>query len=330
VARAPWDHPAVRGRDIASVLAAEGVSNFGSMLSRLAIAWIATLALGATPASMALLLVADVAAGAAGALLLGPSIERAPKRLAMLWADALRALVLAAVALGAWSSRLTLPWLIAAAAAGGLLNVAFDLPARNAQLSMIGSVSETAAFALGDWLYQALGAVLALAGDALSYLGSALLLRGVREVPGVVSASEGAAASPWRAWWQEQSEGWAVLHAHARLRALAVVEALLGLGASLAATSYMVYVARDLALPTGLAVARRPVSSRAAAARVRGEALLRQRLRTAGYPRGSFCRVVHQGMSPVAILARQLTHHPQVGWRAAPFRRAARCRPFAD
>jgi hypothetical protein len=154
-----------------------------------------------------------------------------------------------------------------AAAAGGLLNVAFDLarsawiaqrvaagdlPARNAQLSMIGSVSETAAFALVGWLYQALGAVLALAGDALSYLGSALLPRGVREVPAVVSASEGAAASPWRAWWQEQREGWAALHAHARLRALAVVEALLGLDASLAATSYMVYVARDLALPTGV------------------------------------------------------------------------------
>ena len=49
-------------RDIARVIAAEGVSNFGSMLSRLAIPWVATLLLDATPAAMALLLVADVVA----------------------------------------------------------------------------------------------------------------------------------------------------------------------------------------------------------------------------------------------------------------------------
>lgn len=47
------------------VLAAETISNFGSMLSRLAIPWLATLALEVEPWQMGLLLVADVAAGAA-------------------------------------------------------------------------------------------------------------------------------------------------------------------------------------------------------------------------------------------------------------------------
>ena len=94
--------------DLRRVIAAEGVSNFGSMLSRLAIPWIATLMLGATPAAMAVLLVADVVAGAIGSLLLGSVIDRAPKRLAMLWCDGLRALVLAAVALGAWQDRLSM------------------------------------------------------------------------------------------------------------------------------------------------------------------------------------------------------------------------------
>jgi MFS family permease len=253
-------------RDIARVIAAEGVSNFGSMLSRLALPWVATLLLDATPAAMALLLVADVAAAALGALQLGPVIERARKRLAMVLCDVARTVVLALVALGAWQNWLTLPWLIAAAAAGGLFGVAFelarsawiaqrveqgDLPARNAQLSMAGSVSETAAFALGGWLYQALGAVLALAIDALSYLASALLLRGVREVPRVAGAVADA-TTPWRSWWREQREGWQVLGAQPRLRALGVITALQGLGFSLAGTSYMVYVARDLALPTGI------------------------------------------------------------------------------
>jgi MFS family permease len=247
------------------VIAAEGVSNFGSMLSRLAIPWIATLALDAGPASMALLLVADVVAGAIAALWLGPAIERAPKRRVMLLCDLLRALVLGAVALGAWRGWLTLPWLVLAAGAGGLLAVAFDLarsawiaqcvaldelPRRNAQLSMAGSAAETTAFALGGWLYQTLGAVVALALDALSYLVSAWLLRGVREAPLVLREAVG--ASRWRLWWQDQRDAWRVLLREPRLRAIAAIEALQGLGFSLAGTSYMVYVARDLALPTGV------------------------------------------------------------------------------
>jgi Na+/melibiose symporter-like transporter len=247
------------------VVAAEGASNLGSMLSRLAIPWVATLLLGAGPAAMALLLVADVAAAAVGALLLGPLIDRTPKRRAMVLCDLARGAVLALVALGAWRGWLAMPWLVAAAAAGGMLGVAFDLarsawlaqcvpadelPLRNAQVAMAGSAAETAAFALGGWLYQALGAVAALAADAVSYLVSASLLRGVRDA--LPDARVAANGSRWRAWWREQREGWHVLLRDRRLRALAAIEALQGLAFSLAGTSYMVFVARDLGLPTGL------------------------------------------------------------------------------
>ena len=79
---------------------------------------------------------------------------------------------------------------MAAAALSGALGVAFELarcawvaqcaapeqlPARNAQLSAVGSVSETLAFALGGWLYQLLGAVLAL-GVMVALLGLAALV----------------------------------------------------------------------------------------------------------------------------------------------------------
>jgi Na+/melibiose symporter-like transporter len=253
-------------RDLPRVIAAEGVSNFGSMLSRLAIPWVATLMLGAGPAEMAGLLVADVVAGAVGALLLGPWIDRSRKRVTMLLCDVLRALVLALVALAAWQGWATMSLLVVAAAAGGLFTIAFELarsawiaqcadvgelPRRNAQLSMAGSVSEAAAFAAGGWLYQALGAALALMIDALSYLGSALLLRGVREAPPMVVQRD-ESMPRWRVWWCEQRDGWRTLLQHASLRALAVLEALRAFGGSLAGTSYMVYVARDLALPTGI------------------------------------------------------------------------------
>ena len=251
--------------DFRRVLAGEGISNFGSMLSRLALPWLATLALAATPLQMALLLVADVAAGAAGALLLGTLVDRCPKRAVMIATDSARAALLGGLAALAWANSLSI-WLLAVAAAlSGALGVAFELArsawvaqsaaperlsARNAQLSAAGSISETLAFALGGWLYQLLGAALALAVDALSYLLSALCLVGVRGGR-EKTASREAAPRPRLGFIDETLSGIAVIRATPQLRALATLEILLALAGSLGGTSYMIYVARDLAFPTG-------------------------------------------------------------------------------
>lgn len=245
------------------VLAAEGASNFGTMLSRLAIPWLATLVLGATAWQMSLLLMADVVAGALGSLWLGSVVDRHGKRAVMLTADLMRALLLGLIAWAAATQSLTMAALLLASAAGALLTVAFELArsawiaqqlahaqltASNARLSMVGSLSETAAFALGGWLYQWWGAVLALLVDAASYLVSALCLRGIREAPRVAAAAPFA----WRHWWQDTREGLAVLAGNPTLRALARLQVLTALAQSVAGTSYMIFVARDIALPTGV------------------------------------------------------------------------------
>ena len=258
------------------VLAAEGISNFGSMLSRLAIPWIATLSLDASPLAMGGLVVADVLAGALGAVLLAGSVDRAGKRAVMLACDVLRAAVLAALALLAWQGRLSLTVLVTAAAANGMLTVGFEmarsawvaqrveasrLPQRNAQLSMAGSLSETAAFALGGWVFQWTGAAIALAIDAMSFAFSAGCLRGVPEappavageVPGEVPGDEPAEA-PVTALDRligDARAGLSTVLAQPALRALAAIEVLLALGGSLAATSYMIFVARDIGFSTG-------------------------------------------------------------------------------
>ena len=260
-------------REFPRVLAAEGISNFGSMLSRLVIPWLAVLTLQATPSQLAALLVADVAAAALGALLLGSLVDRSGKRAAMLLCDALRALVLGLLAWGAWRGRLDFTLLLAAAAASGLLTVGFelarsawmaqraglgDLSERNAQLSVAGSVSEAAAFALGGWLYQGLGAALALAVDACSYLASALCLRGVRETAPVArepptpdAPDAPAAPGAWRQLLQESADGLRAVAARPVLRALAGIESLLAFSMALAGTSVMIFVSRDVGLPTG-------------------------------------------------------------------------------
>jgi MFS family permease len=246
------------------VLAAEGASNFGSMLSRLAIPWLAALTLQATPLQMATLLVADVVAAALGSLLLGAWVDRSGKRSVMLRADGARCALLALLASSVWLERVSFAMLVVVAAINGVLTIGFelarsawmaqqlradDLPRRNSQLSAIGSVSETAAFALGGWLFQWLGAALSLAIDGLSYAVSALCLRGVQEVAG---APEPSSARPgWRALMHEAAGSARVIGARPTLGTLAGIEALLAFGTALSGTSYMIFVSRDLALPTG-------------------------------------------------------------------------------
>ncbi len=251
-------------RDFGRVLAAEGMSNFGSMLSRLAIPWIAALSLAATPWQMGWLLVADVAAAALGGLLLGGVVDRAGKRGVMVAADLARAALLGAVAWAAWQGVLVFSALLLAAAAAGVLTLVFELArsawlaqrgsaealaAQNAKLSAVASLSETAAFALGGWLFQWLGAVVALAVDALSYLASAFALRGVAEVPPVAAAPRPRGLLARLA--HDATEGLRAVAAQRSLRALAVLEVLMAMSMSLSATSYMIFVARDIGFATG-------------------------------------------------------------------------------
>ena len=134
--------------------------------------------------------------------------------------------------------RLNFTLLLAAAARG--MTVAFEfvrptlvaqrtdpgeLAVRNARLSVVGRVSEAAAFALCGWLYQDFGASMALAVDACSCLASALCLRGVRETPPVArKASPSGAAASLRQLLKDSAEGLRVVAARPLLRALAGIE----------------------------------------------------------------------------------------------------------
>jgi MFS family permease len=248
------------------VLAAEVVSNFGSMLTRLVIPWIATLTLDATPLQMGLLVAADVGAGAVGALLLGALVDRLSARRVMVAADLLRAGLVGMIALAAWRGWVSMALLIVVALADGLATMAFELarsvwiaqniepaalPKRNAQLAAAGNMTEAVSFGVGGWIYQALGGALSLAVDAASYVVSALCL----------ARAGGAGARtvlPTPQWPQirnlskETRAGIATLAREPTLRGLALVHSVVAFGMSVAGTSYMIYVARDLALGTGV------------------------------------------------------------------------------
>ncbi|MBK7263661.1 MAG: MFS transporter [Rubrivivax sp.] len=248
------------------VIAAEVVSNFGSMMSRLAIPWLAVLALGATPWQMGLLAVADVLAGATAAIGIGVLVDRWPKRAAMVAADVARAALLVGLALAAAGQQLSFGLLWAAAAAGGVLTMAFelarsawmacaaerqDLSARNAQLAAGTAISEAVAFGITGALFQWAGGVMALLLDAASYLASALLLRRVDEVRNPAATSASSPSAPPDAGISLR-EALAFVAGDAQLRTLALLEGLVAAGMGIAGTSYMIYVTRDLGLPTAI------------------------------------------------------------------------------
>jgi predicted MFS family arabinose efflux permease len=250
------------------VFAADVVSTFGSLMSRLAIPWLAVLALDAGPAAMALLAVADVAAGALAALMLGVLVERLPKRAAMIACDLVRAAALLAIPLLAWAGELSIGVLIAVVAINGALTVAFELAqsawiarhteagalaARNSALAAGSAVTEAASFGLTGWIFQLAGASMALVTDALTYVASALLLVKVDEAPPAarVAATRPTLRAALDSFAADVRDGLRTVVVHRTLRALALVAALSAFGASFAATTYMIYVARDLGFSTG-------------------------------------------------------------------------------
>ncbi len=250
------------------VFAAEVVSTFGSLMSRLAIPWLAVLVLKAEPTAMALLAVADVAAGALAALLLGALVDRWPKRRTMIAADLIRAAMLFTVPVMAWLGLLSIGWLVVVVAVNGALTVAFelaqsawiarstaheDLTQRNSALAAGGAATEAVSFSLTGWLFQWLGAVVVMVADALTYVASALLLvkisepaplkeetptaatfRGTPAGAGVGSAGRNACrrGRPGAARAGHRRHAGRVRH-------------------ELRRTTYMIYVSRDVAFPTG-------------------------------------------------------------------------------
>lgn len=171
-----------------------GVSLLGSEITVLAMPLAAVAVLHASAGQVALL----AAAGTAPFLLLGlPAgawIDRWPRRALMVRCDWARAVLLASVPVAAVLGGLTLTHLFVVTFLSGALGVFFDVAALSVLPALVGrpelarangaleaarAGAQTSGPAIGGVLVQAVGAPLALLADAVSFAGSALLLRGL-------------------------------------------------------------------------------------------------------------------------------------------------------
>lgn len=202
------------------------------------------------------------AAGTAPFLLLGlPAgalVDRWRPRRLLVAADLARAALVATVPIGYLTGTLTLVQLYVVAALVGALSVPFDvtalsvLPAlvrpdrittANIRLEAARSVAQTGGPAVGGLLVQALSAPVALLVDVVSYLASALLLRGLPPLP------PSAGDRPREPLTRQVRAGVRFCMTHPYVRPLALAAGWTNFWAEALLAVFITYAVRQLRLP---------------------------------------------------------------------------------
>jgi MFS family permease len=249
-------------RDFTRLVAAATISNFGSMLSGLALPLAAISLLSATPAQIATMNAAAILPGIALGLFAAHAIDRVRRRRVLIGADLARALLLLSLPAAAFAGVLTLTQVVAFAFCRGLFDFAFDvaehaylptlvpqaeLVRANGRLQAGDSSAEAAGFALGGWLVQWLSAPVALLVDAATYLASALLLARIRTVE-----PEPAPAPREGARMRELFAGLREIARTPPLRAIAASAMLVFAASQITNAVYMLFVFRELGFAAGV------------------------------------------------------------------------------
>ena len=171
-------------------------SGAGTAITTVALPLTAVLVLGASPSEMGLLAAAGSLPNLLFGFVAGVWVDRVRRRPILVWADIGRALLLVSIPAAAWMGQLTFSQIWIVTFAAGTLTVFFqisaisllpalvekrELVAANSRLSTSDAVLAIAGPAVAGGLVQLFSAPKAILLDAVSYLFSALALRGVTE-----------------------------------------------------------------------------------------------------------------------------------------------------
>jgi MFS family permease len=193
--RNPFASPLWRNQAFVRVWTAASISIFGSLITRIALPLVAILSLGAGPLEVALLRSMDLIAALLVGLVAGAWVDRLRRRPVLIWADLVRAVLLAAIPISFVLGTLALWQLIAVAGLAAVMTTFFDaadnaylptiverqrLVEANSALAASGSVAEFAGFGISGFLVQLLSGPITIVINAVTYLISAALLLSVR------------------------------------------------------------------------------------------------------------------------------------------------------
>jgi MFS family permease len=247
-----------RQSDFVNLWVAQSVTQVGTQISMLAIPLIAAITLDASPFAIGVLAAASQAPALVFSLVAGAWLDRIRRRPVLVAADLGRAALLALIPLAYALDFLSMGLLYVVAFAGGSLAVFFDvaylsyLPAlvkreqlieANSKLEASNSAAQVVGPGLAGVLIGVFGAPFALVVDAISFLGSALLLRRIRtEEP--VRVQEG----PRVSIREEVQTGLRYVVENPVLRALAGCSAVTNFAGFMFLSVYVVFMVRELGL----------------------------------------------------------------------------------
>ncbi len=193
--RNPFASPLWRNQAFVRVWSAASISIFGSLITRIALPLVAILTLNAGPIEVALLRSMDLIAALVIGLVAGAWVDRLKRRPVLIWADLIRAVLLATIPISFMLGTLALWQLIAVAGLAAVLTTFFDaadnaylptivererLVEANSALAASGSVAEFAGFGISGFLVQLLSGPITIVINAVTYVVSAILLLSVR------------------------------------------------------------------------------------------------------------------------------------------------------
>jgi MFS family permease len=245
---------------------AESISQLGSQVSILALPLVAITVLHASTFAVGALTAVEFAPFVLFGLPAGAIVDRFPRRPVLILADLGRALALASVPLTYAFDALTYAQLLVVVFVTGSLTVFFDvayqsiLPALvehdqivdgNARLEVSRSSAQLAGPAVGGVLVQAIGAASAVTADAISFVGSALLIRGIHADEPPIERRE-AGTSRLRALGREIREGLHYVLGHRVLRMIAGSTATSNFFSSMTTAVFLLYAVRERHYSAGL------------------------------------------------------------------------------
>lgn len=253
--------PLIRQPAFVRFWAGQSISVFGDQISALAIPLTAVLALHASALEVGILTALAWLPHLLFSLPAGVWIDRrAHKRENMIVADLLRGLALATVPAAWWLGMLTIWHLLAVAFAVGALTVFFDLSSAtffvvlvhrsqfvdaNSKLSTTRSLSYIAGPSTAGFLVQVFTAPVALMADALSFVGSAIALRGVHVQEPKVESNGTSARS-------DLVEGFRYLARQPVLRAGVACTSIINFFSFFVFAIFVLYASRTLDLSAGV------------------------------------------------------------------------------
>jgi MFS family permease len=193
--RNPFGSPLWRNHAFVRLWTAATISIFGSLVTRIAMPFVAILTLGAGPLEVAALRGMDLGAALVVGLVAGAWVDRLRRRPVLIWADLGRAALLVSIPVAFVLGVLSFLQLLVVAGLAAVLTAFFDaadnaylptvverdrLVEANSALAASGSASEFAAFGLSGFLVQVLTGPITILIDAVTYLVSAVLLATIR------------------------------------------------------------------------------------------------------------------------------------------------------